>query len=408
MISGANRTTESSYKAAESIAQHGKPFTDGVFIKEAFLSCADVLFDDLPNKSTIISRIQDMPVSARTIERRIIDIAKDVNKQQTIAIKTANVFSLALDESIDINDNPRLAVVARYCCDGEVHEELCCLKPMYGTTTGKDILDTFTKHFEERGIDMKKIFSVTTDGAPAMIGQHRGFVNLIEQKIRHPVMKLHCIVYQENLCAKISNSALNDVMSTVTKIVNFLVARSATTHRQFRSLLEEMESSYRDLHLHCSVRWLSRGKVLLRFVECLVEIKAFLIEQGKAYPELEDENWLVKLMFLVNITMHLNELNLRLQGPGKTVIGLFEAWKGFVAKLDVYTREIQTATFRYFKHLKAFSVDYQVNGAEINIYMRDLTSQFRNRFQDFQRFGPLFSFLINPQGSEDLDLSAFV
>ena len=39
--------------------------------------------------------------------------------------------------------------------------------------------------------------------------------------------------------------------------------------------------------------------------------------------------------------------------------------------------------------------------------MRDLTSQFRNRFQDFQRFGPLFSFLINPQGSEDLDLSAF-
>ena len=166
VISGANRTTESSYKAAECIAQHGKSFTDGVFIQEAFLSCADVLFDDLPNKSTIISRIQDMPVSARTIERRITDIAKDVNKQQTIALKTANVFSVALDESMDINDNPRLAVVARYCCDGEVHEELCCLKPMYGTTTGKDILDTFTKHFEERGIDMKKIFSVTTDGAP--------------------------------------------------------------------------------------------------------------------------------------------------------------------------------------------------------------------------------------------------
>ena len=67
VISGANRTTESSYKAPECIAQHGKPFTDGTFIKEAFLSCADFLFDDLPNKSTIISRIQDMPVSARTI-----------------------------------------------------------------------------------------------------------------------------------------------------------------------------------------------------------------------------------------------------------------------------------------------------------------------------------------------------
>ena len=89
-----------------------------------------------------------MPVSARTTERRITDIAKDVNKQQTIALKTAKAFSVVLDESIDINDNPRLAVVARYCCDGEVQEELCCLKPMYSTTTGKDILDTFSKHFE--------------------------------------------------------------------------------------------------------------------------------------------------------------------------------------------------------------------------------------------------------------------
>ena len=89
------------------------------------------------------------------------------------------------------------------------------------------------------------------------------------------------------------------------------------------------------------------------------------------------------------------------------MIGLFELWKGFVAKLDVYTRDIQTATFRYFKHLKAFSVDHHVNRAEIKIYMRNLTSQFRNRFQDFQRFGPLFSFLTNPRGSEDLNLSAF-
>ena len=83
---------------------------------------------------------------------------------------------------------------------------------MHGTTTGKDILDTFTKHFEERVTDVKKIFSVTTDGAPATIRQHREFVNLIEQKISYSVMKLHCIVYQENLCEKISNSALNDEM----------------------------------------------------------------------------------------------------------------------------------------------------------------------------------------------------
>ena len=153
-----------------------------------------------------------------------------------------------------LNDSIRLAVVARYCCNAEMHEELCCVKPMHGTTTGKDILDTFSKHLEEKQIDMKKTFSVATDSASAMIGQHGGFVNLNKKKIRNPVMKLHYIVHQENFCAKISNSALNNVMSTVKKIVNFLVTRSATTHKQFRYLLEEIESSYRDLPLHCSVR----------------------------------------------------------------------------------------------------------------------------------------------------------
>ena len=243
-----------------------------------------------------------MPISSLTVQRHITDMAADVTEQQTVTLKGANVFSVALDESIDINDNPRLAVVARYCNNSEVHEELCCLKPIYGITKGKDILDTFTKNFKERRIDIKKIFSVATEGAPTMMGQHRGFVTLVEQKIWHHVMKLHWIIHQENLCAKISNSALNDVMSTVTKIVSFLVARSASTHRQFRSLLKEIESTYHDVPLHNSVRWLSRGKVFLRFVESLVEIRAFLIRQGMAYPELKDEKWLVKLMFLVDVT----------------------------------------------------------------------------------------------------------
>ena len=84
-----------------------------------------------------------------------------------------------------------------------------------------------------------------------------------------------------------------------------------------------MESAYHDVLLHCSVRWLSCGKILLRFVKFLVEIRIFLIVQGKPSPELEDEKWLVKLMFLADITTHLNELNLRLQGAENRVMRFF-------------------------------------------------------------------------------------
>ena len=128
-------------------------------------------------------------------------------------LKDASVFSVALDESVDINDVPRLAIIAKYS-NTEVHEELCCLKPMYDTTKGKEVVKTFIDHFEQRGVDIKKIFAVTTDGAPAMIGKHKGFVSLIEDKIGHPIVKYHCIIHLENLCAKISNSDLNEVMST--------------------------------------------------------------------------------------------------------------------------------------------------------------------------------------------------
>ena len=60
-----------------------------------------------------------------------------------------------------------------------------------------------------------------------------------------------------------------------------------------------------------------------------------------------------KLMFLADITMHLNELDLRLQDTEQKVICLFELWKGFVSKLGVHNKRHQTKTFRYFKHLMA-------------------------------------------------------
>ena len=100
-------------------------------------------------------------------------MAENVRAQQTAGLKDAAVFSIALDESVDVNDIPRLAVMARYC-DSTVREELCCLKPMPDTTKGEDVAKALIEHFEERGINIRKVFAVTTDGAPAMVGRHKG------------------------------------------------------------------------------------------------------------------------------------------------------------------------------------------------------------------------------------------
>jgi len=60
------------------VASKAKPFTDGEFVQETFLSSAEILFSDLPSKETILSQIREIPASPSPIERRITDMAENV------------------------------------------------------------------------------------------------------------------------------------------------------------------------------------------------------------------------------------------------------------------------------------------------------------------------------------------
>ncbi|KAJ3588231.1 hypothetical protein NHX12_011825 [Muraenolepis orangiensis] len=168
-----------------------------------------------------------------------------------------------------------------------------------------------------------------------------------------------------------------------------------------------MDSSYKYLPLHLAVRWLSCGNALERFVGFFDAIKAFLAEKGQDYPELEDEKWVVKLMFLTDITGHLNKLNLKLQGAGQTVLDMFDTWKAFVGKLAIFSGDVATSTFRYFSHLRELSPQHSISTAEICKYISELESEFTTRFGEFQNYGRMFSFLIKPDSFDghELDLS---
>nr|CAH7740871.1 unnamed protein product [Callosobruchus chinensis] len=63
-------------------------------------------------------------------------------------------------------------------------------------------------------------------------------------------------------------------MKTVINMFNYIRAKELN-HREFASLLEELRSEYSDVLLNTSVRWLSRGKVLKRFVSLCQEIILF-------------------------------------------------------------------------------------------------------------------------------------
>ena len=86
------------------------------------------------------------------------------------------------------------------------------------------------------------------------------------------------------------------------------------------------------------------------------EIIIFLTTEKiiEKYKELFDSQWILKLMFFTDLCLHVNELNTGLQGRNKTIIIMFDLIKAFEAKLQVFYRDIDSKTFKYFKNTKKY------------------------------------------------------
>ena len=127
---------------------------------------------------------------------------------------------------------------------------------------------------DSRNIDAKSIISVTTDGAPFMISRGRGLTARLKED-NPDIINYHCIIHQSLLCASMGEEFYK-IMEIIMKIGNFLRSTSALQHRLLQSFLAEIDASYDDLLLHNNVRWLSKGRVLLRFWAVKKELHTFL------------------------------------------------------------------------------------------------------------------------------------
>ncbi|MBO1765133.1 hypothetical protein JQN64_28600, partial [Escherichia coli] len=174
----------------------------------------------------------------------------------------------ALDESTDVTGSAQLCVFVRFItADSVIREEMLQLISLPTTTTGEDITRALVNCLKVNKIYFDKISSIATDGAPSMVGCHKGLVALLRQSGLFPnFVAYHCIIHQEALCAKYAN--IEDVMLTIVRVINFIRTR-ALNRREFRVLMDEVNSEYGDLLLHSEVRWLSRGRILERFSVCL-------------------------------------------------------------------------------------------------------------------------------------------
>ena len=311
--------TEATCRIAYILGKKGKPYSDAELIKNCIIEAVSCLDSDK------VYKYKKLPLSKRTITDRHHELALSVSKQLYALCQNEDVcYSIALDETTDINDSAQVLYFIRLITsDFQCYEELLGLGTLTKRTQGIDVLNLFKDKFCKIILNLSNLVSVCTDGAPSTTGKHEEFVALLRRELPNPdtLMFFYCILYQQNLCVK--SALLSDTLNGVIGIVNDIRA-NAMRHQQFCQMLQYNDETFSvDLPYHSKVRWLSQGQVQEKVLSLQKQIVNFF----------EDKNISCKLLeqnFCRNA-----QLNVSLLGETKSIFDMWQKIQAFRKKLTL-------------------------------------------------------------------------
>ncbi|XP_042912693.1 SCAN domain-containing protein 3-like [Parasteatoda tepidariorum] len=334
-----------SYLVANRIAKAKKPFNIG---EELILPATKDICREILGEAAV-EKIAHVPLSASTVTRRIEEIAEDIEKQLLERINASPWYALQVDESTDIDSKAVLLVYVRYLYQEDVHEDLLCALSLPTNTTGAELFKSLDGYIS-RQLKWSFCLGICTDGAAAMTGRLSGLTARIKE-VAPESEATHCLIHREVLASRKMSPEFNSVLIDVVKVINYIKAH-ALNSRLFEQLCEEMDAEYRCLLLYTEIRWLSRGKSLLRVFELREPLQRFLLEKKSPLAaHFSDKVWVTKLAYLCDIFNLLNELNLCLQGKMTTVFKLADKVAAFKAKLELWGRRVNRGIFDMFQTL---------------------------------------------------------
>uniref|UniRef100_A0A672I7P6 Uncharacterized protein n=1 Tax=Salarias fasciatus TaxID=181472 RepID=A0A672I7P6_SALFA len=363
--SAQENATATSLQVEWNLAKATKPFVDAELIKNCAKDMVgEVLNNDEKNKRNIMELLKQVPLSANTTARRVEALAKECFSSLLTDLKTAETISLALDSSSDQTDMEQLSIFVRFFNGKTLQEKLLCLTPLPGRTTREILFNELTQFHEKNSLDVRKMVSVATDGAPWMVGPQKGLVSRLAT-VNPALLTFHCIIHKAVLCAKLCGE-MKVVMDTVTRLVNFLRESSSLQHRLLRSFLEEMSAEHTDLLLHNDAREALRAQTAGLHHRARIQA-APPGRRPRSGSEISE----------------LKQLNLQLQGRNHTVSDMYEAIGTFQTKLKLGVGDM--ALHLYHVTLPRLWEHCERQGEKEDAAMTDsvtrLSENFRERFE---------------------------
>lgn len=387
-----------SYKIAQLLARKKKPHSDGdQIILPALLITAETMLNN-----DIFEKFKSIPLSKQTISRRIQDISADIAAQLREYFNLRHdsiekLWALQIDETTDISGKAQLLSFLRFVRHEKIVNEYFFCRELKQTSTGDDIFNLVNENVESFGLKWQDCVSVCTDGAPAMRGIKKGFIaNVL--KCNANVKVVHCMIHREILVSKSVPAELLQTLSEVVKVVNYIKS-NALRSRIFSALCEAMDSDYRCLLFHTETRWLSKGKVLNRFVHMKDEILFFIETSADVtFTFLKNEYWWLQVSFLSDLFDKLNNVNLCLQGAQENFITMSGKLKSFVEKLKLWTCKIKNLSFESFPTVDSNTLKLEIK-SQIEKTLESLIASFLKYFPDLDVSN--FEWVVNPFISTD-------
>uniref|UniRef100_A0A668AZH4 DUF4371 domain-containing protein n=1 Tax=Myripristis murdjan TaxID=586833 RepID=A0A668AZH4_9TELE len=317
-----SKALEASYAVSLLVAKSKKPHST---VEELILPAATVMAEIMIDKKAA-NAFKKVPLSNNTMSRRIDEMSVDIIGQVVNKIKQAGQFALQLDEMTDVSGDAQLLAFIRYKDVSDIKENILFCKRLPGKTTGEEMFQ------------WKTCTHICTDDTAAMTGSVKGLFGHVK-KVNPNIKWMHCIIHREALARKIMSPDLSAVMDDAVKVINLIQSRPLN-HRLFVTLCHESSTEHEQLLLHTDVRWLSRGKRLLRLFELRSEVFVFLTEHLHPLAVVfEDARWVAHLAYLAYVFTKLNELNLLLQGKESHILKMYDKVKGFTKKLKLWERK---------------------------------------------------------------------
>ena len=365
-----------SYSISLLIAKAGKPHTIG---EDLILPAIEKVITTVMHRDGR-SIVKSIPLSNKSVARRIDDMANDV-ESTLCGMLESREFAIQIDESTLPGSEALVMAYVRFVNDGILIQDILFAKPLVTDTRGLSILNLLNDFLRQKAIPLANIVACASDGAPAMVGKHRGFLAHLKQA-NPDIFTIHCVIHRQHLVAKNLSERLHTSLNIVVKAINFIKSH-ALNDRLFRQLCADNDEEFKRLLLHTEVRWLSKGMALKRFFDLYETVVEFLAQHN---PALHNNVVRVRLdmAYMTDYFAKFNEMNLQLQGQDNNLIKSKSLINAFICKLALFKSNLARGELCNFPSLREIGPDSvkEEDLIEFCAHLEAASQDMKTRFED--------------------------